>query len=103
MNIRPIQDTSLENHLIAAGSEIIGLYHVNACLQVFVTRDAGLLHLSVSHPHRYPTWDELKELRYRFLPDYKTFALLFPPSNQYVNEHPNCFHLHEVPEMHESL
>jgi hypothetical protein len=52
-------------------------------------------HISISHPRRYPHWDEIKELRYQFIPDEATMAMLLPPRNEYVNVHPNCFHLHE--------
>ena len=91
----------------AADTPLSGLILIRCCmangwLQCFVTIDAGLYHLSVSHPRRYPTWDEIKALRYALLPDDKTFAILFPPMAQYVNVHSNCFHLHEVPELHES-
>ena len=67
-----------------------------------VAEEMGLLHMSLSHPHRQPTWDEIKEVRYALLPDEKTFAVLLPPKSQYVNLHENCFHLWEVPEMHEA-
>lgn len=84
-----------------ANCKLVRCCRVNGRLNCFVTIDAGLWHLSVSHPQRYPTWDEIKEIRYALLPDSKTFAILFPPMAQYVNVHPRCFHLHEVPEMHE--
>ena len=58
--------------------------------------EAGKWHLSISHKTRYPTWDEIKEARYRFVPDEVTMAMLLPPRDQYVNVHPNCFHLHEI-------
>ena len=53
-------------------------------------------HLSISHPTRYPTWDEIRDARYDLLPDDCTMAMLLPPRAEYVNLHPNCFHLHEV-------
>jgi len=53
-------------------------------------------HLSISHPDRYPTWDEIKAARYELLPDEVTMGMLLPPKGEYVNVHPNCFHLHEV-------
>ena len=53
-------------------------------------------HLSISHPTRYPKWDEIKEARYKFLPDEVTMAQILPPRGEYVNVHPNCFHLHEI-------
>jgi hypothetical protein len=55
-----------------------------------------LWHLSISHPNRYPTWDEIKEARERFLPANLSFAMRFPPASEpYVNMHTNCFHLWE--------
>lgn len=83
------------------GMKLVKACRVNGWLQCFVTVELGLWHLSVSHPKRYPTWDEIKAIRYGLLPDELTFAILFPPMAKYVNVHPNCFHLHEVPEMAE--
>lgn len=73
-------------------------------LKALVSRDPvkerGIIvkrwHLSISHPDRYPTWDEIKEARYALLSRELTFAMIFPPPSQYVNHHPNCFHLHEI-------
>ena len=65
-------------------------------LRVIVSKDAGYWHLSVSHPSRYPTWDEIKDVRYKYLPNDITVGLLFPPREEYVNVHDNCFHLWEV-------
>jgi hypothetical protein len=67
-------------------------------LTVFVATENGMLHLSISHPMRYPNWDEIKAARYDLLPNDMTFALLLPPMQQYVNTHRNCFHLHELTE-----
>jgi hypothetical protein len=53
-------------------------------------------HLSIAHSNRYPNWEEIKEARYRLLPDEVTMAILLPPKDQYVNVHKNCFHLHEI-------
>jgi len=53
-------------------------------------------HLSLSHPTRYPTWNEIRDARYALLPDNCTMAMLLPPKGEYVNMHPNCFHLHEM-------
>ena len=84
-----------------AGSEKPRQFITSTGLSVLITVDAGLTHMSVSHQSRYPTWDELNHLRFKLLPDEKTFSILFPPAAQYVNLHPYCFHLHEVPEMGE--
>jgi len=53
-------------------------------------------HLSISHPSRYPSWDEIKKARYELLPSDLTFGLILPPEGEYVNIHPFCFHLYEI-------
>jgi hypothetical protein len=68
-------------------------------LTVFVSPPMGPRHgwhLSISHPDRYPTWDEIKAARFRFLPNDVTMAMLLPPKEEYVNLHPNCFQLWEI-------
>ncbi len=71
---------------------------------ILVTREpAGpngepLWHLSISHPHRYPTWDEIKFARYSLLPMDIVAAILLPPPDQYVNvpSQDNVFHVWQV-------
>ncbi len=46
---------------------------------------------------RLPTWDELKEARYKFLPPDVNMAIMFPPKDVYYNLHPTCLHLLEIP------
>jgi hypothetical protein len=55
-------------------------------------------HLSISHPSRYPTWDEIKTARYELLAPELTMAMLLPPPSEYVNveAQDNVFHLHEI-------
>ena len=65
---------------------------------VLVSQDGGLWHLSISHPTRYPTYDEIKEARYKFLPDELRMAMIFPSKREFVNVHNNCFHLWELTE-----
>ncbi|MGI5223563.1 DUF7694 domain-containing protein [Actinoallomurus sp. CA-142502] len=78
-------------------------------LSVVVGRDPAvdlLWHLSISHrlnlpgnpPGRYPTWDEVTDARYRFVPDQVTMAMFLPPRAEYVNVHPTVFHLWQVGE-----
>ena len=55
----------------------------------------GRLHLSISHPLRYPKWDEISAARYSLLPDSATMMMYLPPREEYVNLHKNCFHLYE--------
>lgn len=77
-------------------------------LNCFVTNHGadGGWHLSISHrqvdrsgqtrPGRYPTWEEIKEARYRFCPDDITMAMLLPPTEEFVNLHDTTFHLYQV-------
>lgn len=55
-------------------------------------------HLSISHPTRYPKWDEIKAARMRYVPHNVTMAMFLPGEQAYVNIHPNCFHLFETRE-----
>jgi hypothetical protein len=57
--------------------------------------ETGRYHLSISHPMRYPKWDEIASARYYLLPDSLTMMMYLPPREEYVNVHRNCFHLHE--------
>lgn len=50
-------------------------------------------HLSISHPDRYPTWDEIYSARYALLPAEAYMVMPLPPPEEYVNIHKNCFHL----------
>lgn len=52
-------------------------------------------HISVSSPDRYPTWDELVAVKRCFAPNLE-LAIYLPPDEDYVNVHPNCFHMWEV-------
>lgn len=68
-----------------------------------VSRDEGLWHVTVSHPNRYPSWDEMASARERLTPDHVTMEMVLPPSPpsppsaQYVNLPSTCLHLWEVP------
>jgi hypothetical protein len=56
-------------------------------------------HLSISHPSRYPTWDEIKTARYRLTAPEINMVMVLPPADEYVNveAQDNVFHLHEIP------
>lgn len=50
-------------------------------------------HLSLSCENRYPTWDEILSCRYEFFKDTDEVFQVLPPKSEYINVHPNCFHL----------
>lgn len=58
-------------------------------------------YLSVSHPSRYPTWDEVAEARYRLVPDRFVMAMIMPPMKHYLNIHPYMFNVHQIGEEEE--
>ena len=67
-------------------------------LKVIVSHDDVIgWHLSISHPSRYPMWDEIREARYDLVPDEAYMAIIMPPKSEYVNVCETCFHLFEVP------
>ena len=71
-------------------------YSGTGSLTALVSRDDGKWHVSVSHPKRYPTWDEMACARERFTPDEVTMAMVLPPRREYVNVHSTCLHLFEI-------
>lgn len=70
-------------------------------LRCIVSKDEGRWHLSMSHRSRYPTWDEMADARYRFIPNRAQMAMLAPPREEFVNVHDTTLHLWEAPELAE--
>jgi len=71
-------------------------------LHAVLTHEPQGWHLSVSFygpggARRLPSWDELKDARYRFVPDRAHMAALLPPRAEWVDIHPTCLHLWEIP------
>lgn len=62
---------------------------------IIINNEAGLWHLSVSANHNLGYY-ELKEIRYMFMPNDMHVAQIFPPREEFVNVHENCFHLYEL-------
>lgn len=55
-----------------------------------------LWHLSIAHKRRYPTWDEIADVRYELCPKDICMAMLLPPPEDYVNYNDYCFHLWQI-------
>lgn len=66
-------------------------------LSLDVTPHGPLLHMSISHKHRYPTWDEIAAVRYGIVPEEIDMMMMLPQKSDYVAVHPNCFHLWQTP------
>lgn len=75
-----------------------GSFIMGRC-NVIVSIDHGEWHLSISTPTASPSYKEIKEARYKYLPNDITVAQLFPPKEEFVNLHPYCHHLWEVQSM----
>lgn len=67
--------------------------------KVCVNHEDKLWHMSISCPHRYPSWDEIYTAWYDLVPgaglDFNG-AIFLPRRAEYVNTHPNCFHVWQL-------
>ena len=68
----------------------------NTGCTAFAGREPAGWHVSVSHPSRVPSWDEMRTAREAMTPDEVTMAILFPPRSEYVNVHERCLHLWQI-------
>ena len=53
----------------------------------------GWEHVSVSLPHRCPTWAEMDYVKSLFWDDEDAVMQLHPPRSMWVNNYPTCLHL----------
>jgi hypothetical protein len=82
---------SFENPGLVVGGQWYrsGPMRLTVCFSI----DDGSLHMSISHPERYPTWDEIVIVwQWKAGPDIEG-VIVVPRANQYVNLHRNCFHV----------
>lgn len=61
-------------------------------LWVIASDQGGWEHVSVSHPYRCPTWDEMAQVAALFWDAEDTVIQFRPPASDYVNCHPYCLH-----------
>jgi hypothetical protein len=84
---------------------VVGYCYIRGAVRAIVSRDPNMKHgvivlrwhISVSKHDDYPSWDEIKDARYALIPDECYMAQILPPKSEYVNLHPNTFHLYEIP------
>ena len=75
------------------GAAWVTTWNLSIIATVSTERDGReWIHVSVAHPRRLPTWDELREIRDHVIGDREAYQVL-PPRDRYVNVHPNCLHL----------
>lgn len=69
-------------------------------MKIIISIDDGKWHLSVSA--KFPLgYQQLKDVRYKFLPNAMHIAQIFPPREQFVNIHTCLWHLWEIDFEHE--
>jgi hypothetical protein len=78
-----------------AGFQKIRCYTVDRVRVTIAEGADDRLHLSVSHPDRYPTWDEVADARYDLMPDGVLMVMPLPPAGDYLNESAFVFNLME--------
>jgi len=66
------------------GDGLHAAFDFGECL-VLLSLDGGRWHISISHPHRHPSWDEIKTVRYRLGGPDLVFAMVLPEVDRYVN------------------
>ncbi len=62
---------------------------------IYINKENGLWHLMVGANHTVEYY-ELKEIRYKFMPNGMDVAQIFPPREKFVNIANNCFHLFQI-------
>lgn len=72
-----------------------GTFKMGRC-NIIVAIEFNRWHLSISTPNASPSYKEIKEARYKYLPNNITVAQLFPPKEEFVNLHKYCHHLFEI-------
>lgn len=88
--------------LIMTGAQAWEKQVEDGTLRILRSKDDGMWHASISfrpdedYDTRYPTWDEIKEMRYGFLPDKAQVVMALPPKDEFVNIHETTFHLWEI-------
>lgn len=82
--------------------ELVGAFRTGSGCVALFTKDntpkwGPLKHVSISHQSRYPTWEEIREIKDALFGDIDVMMVL-PKKADYVNIHKNCFHLWETPQ-----
>lgn len=62
-------------------------------MAIIFSNGGGWEHVSVSHPDRTPTWDEMDEVKRRFWSDEDTVMQLHVPVREHISCHNHCLHL----------
>jgi hypothetical protein len=75
------------------GAFVVRLNEESPFFSVIASDGKGWDHVSVSLPHRCPTWDEMCQIKDMFWDPEDCVVQYHPPKSEYVNNHPYCLHL----------
>jgi hypothetical protein len=93
INLKPKAKWRKINHPLG------GDWYVWGAVRCCVAKELNLWHISISCEYRYPTWDEIYTAWYDLVPgagvDFNG-AIILPRKSEYVNIHPNCFHVYQL-------
>lgn len=73
--------------------EIVSAIRPKVTLHVIAANGMGWDHVSVSHRHRIPKWDEMSFVHRLFFKANETAMQLHVPLTQHINVHDHCLHL----------
>lgn len=96
--LQEIEVPAVAGHMVNADNSYLRAYRYGP-LSVIVTREGGLYHMSVAHPTRYPTWEEISGAWYRAVPGAAEIEgkMALPRLDHYVNIHNFCMHVYQEP------
>jgi hypothetical protein len=95
--LKEVATPDLESYgVIAARAWVGGGLRVLASFDP--TPHGVLLHASISHKHRDPTWAEIKAMRAALFPAEADCMMMLPRQSNYVNIEPHTFHVWLTPE-----
>lgn len=62
-------------------------------LRIIACAGEGWDHVSVSTPHRVPSWEEMEQVKHEFFLAGETAMQLHVPASEHINWHPYCLHI----------
>lgn len=74
-------------------SGAFGIKYKKVTLFVIASNEFGWDHVSVSLPHRTPSWNEMNHVKDLFFEENETVVQFHPKKSEYVNFHPHVLHL----------
>jgi hypothetical protein len=91
------RDRQWERMMGGEGNDLGGCFRVKIRpgveLSVIAASGEGWDHVSVSTPHRCPSWDEMEHIKRLFFNDNEVAMQLHVPPTDHISVHPHCLHI----------